>query len=456
MSVSRASGLPALTAVEAARQLKAGEFSARDYALALLDRVRETEPDVAAWASLDRDYLLAQADAADERLRAGTAVGELHGVPIGVKDIIDTAALPTENGTVLHAGRQPAHDAAAIVRMFAAGGLLMGKTVTTELATYAPGKTRNPHDLAHTPGGSSSGSAAAVAAGMVPLAIGTQTNGSVIRPASFCGVVGYKPTAGWISRRGILRQSPVLDQVGVFARTVEDAALLAQCLAGQDADDPAAGPRTAPRWLEAARDPLLASPLFGLVRTPMWDRVAPDARAALLDLVKALGSRATEVEMPQDSESVLALHRLVMEADIAASFDSEYRRGRDQLSASLRGQIERGRAVSPGDYRMALERRALVATTFGRMFEQVDALLTPAALGTAPRGLEATGDPVMCTLWTFTGQPAISLPLLRGANGLPIGVQLVGPRDDDARLLRTAQWLTAALAVPHAGGMHAQ
>jgi Asp-tRNA(Asn)/Glu-tRNA(Gln) amidotransferase A subunit family amidase len=441
-SLTGASGIAQLGATQAVEQMKAGALGARDYSQALLERVGQVEDQVQAWTALDPEFLLTQADAADAAHRAGTSFGPLHGVPVGVKDIVDTSELPTENGTVLHAGRQPQRDATVVARLREAGGLLMGKTVTTELATYAPGKTRNPHNPAHTPGGSSSGSAAAVAAGMAPLAIGTQTNGSIIRPASFCGVVGYKPSAGWISRSGVLVQSPALDQVGVYGRSIEDVALLAQCLAGHDPQDPATRPRATPPLLAAARGELAVPPVIAFVRTPMWERMAPDAQHAFLALAQFLGSRVVELELPQASSGFLELHRLVMEADIAGSFEVEYERGRDRLSASLRGQIERGRQVTAVDYRRALDRREAIRAALDTLYDRFDAILAPAALGTAPPGLDATGDPVMCTLWTFTGQPAISLPLLHGANGLPIGVQLVGRRDEDARLLRTAQWLS--------------
>jgi Asp-tRNA(Asn)/Glu-tRNA(Gln) amidotransferase A subunit family amidase len=440
------SGLSLLGAFAAAEQMKTGALGAREYALALLDRVAQTEPEVQAWAFLAPEFVLAQAEAADQAQHAGTAFGPLHGVPVGVKDIIDTSEMPTENGTVLHAGRQPQRDATVVTRLRAAGALLMGKTVTTELATYAPGKTRNPCNPAHTPGGSSSGSAAAVAAGMVPLAIGTQTNGSVIRPASFCGVVGYKPSSGWISRAGILVQSPPLDQVGVYGRSVDDVALLAQCLVGHDPQDTATRPRAAPPLLAAALGEPPVPPSIAFLRTPMWDRVAPDAQAAFAQLARFLGARMTEIELPPAATDFLDVHHLLMEADIAASFDHEYKRGRDRLSASLRGQIERGRLVSAGDYRRALESREAIRGAIDRAFGRFDAVLTPATLGTAPLGMDGTGDPVMCTLWTLTGQPALCLPLLHGANGLPIGVQLVGQRDDDARLLRTAQWLSRTVA----------
>jgi Asp-tRNA(Asn)/Glu-tRNA(Gln) amidotransferase A subunit family amidase len=435
------SKLAGLSAVDAAAQMRAGEFTAREYAAALLAQVREVDPQVQAWAHLDEGYLLRQADAADATHAAGAAYGDLQGVPVGLKDIIDTAALPTENGTVLHAGRQPQRDVALVDRLIGAGGLVMGKAVTTELATYSPGKTRNPHDPQHTPGGSSSGSAAAVAAGMTPLAVGTQTNGSVIRPASFCGVVGFKPTAGLISRRGVLKQSPTLDQIGLFARDVEDVALLAQCLAGHDADDPATRARATPPLLRVARQDPPVQPAFAFVKTPMWDRVSADAQAALMELVRRLGERVAPLELPPDSISAIDWHHTIMESEIAASFRNEFDRGAERLSASLRGQIERGRKVTAVDYRFALERKVETANAFDKLFEPFDAVLTLSALGTAPRGLETTGDPIMCTLWTFGGQPAISLPLLKGANGLPIGVQLVGRRDDDARLLRTARWL---------------
>jgi Asp-tRNA(Asn)/Glu-tRNA(Gln) amidotransferase A subunit family amidase len=427
VTIAPATGLAALGAVQAAQRLSDGSLTARDYALALLARVEEVEAEVQAWTRLDTGYLLAQADAADRAHRAGARLGALHGLPVGVKDIIDTARLPTENGTVLHEGRQPADDAVVVARLQAAGGLVMGKTVTTELATYFPGKTRNPHNTAHTPGGSSSGSAAAVAAGMAPLAIGTQTNGSVIRPASFCGVVGYKPTAGWLPGAGVLRQSPALDQLGAFARTVDDVALLAQSLCLRDLGEPLAHQR---------------EPVLGFARTPMWPRVAPDAQAAFTGFVQGLRGFVVDLELPARTGAAIDWHRALMEAEISASFEAEYERGRDRLSASLRAQIERGRAVTEGDRRRAMDERAALGEAFDGLFDSVDAILTPATLGTAPAGLDATGDPVMCTLWTFTGHPAITLPLLKGADGLPIGVQLVGRRDGDAGLLCIARWLS--------------
>ncbi len=425
--------------------MHAGELSATDYVAALLERVDEVEPQVQAWACLDRAYLLEQAQRCDDERARGVEPGPLAGVPVGLKDIIDTRCLPTEDGTPLHAGRTPRTDAALVRRLIGAGALVMGKTVTTELATFSPGQTRNPHNPAHTPGGSSSGSAAAVAAGMVPLAVGTQTNGSVIRPASFCGVYGFKPSFGLIARSGVLTQSPSLDQVGVFGRSLEDVALLAQALCGHDEADPATRPQASPplQRLATAEPPM--PPTVAFVRTPFWPRMDDDARAAFEELREALGARAVEMDLPEIAPAALEWHRTIMEADIAASFALEYERGREQLSGSLRGQIERGQRITAVDYRRAIERMPALLAEFDAWFTEVDAIVTPAALGTAPAGLESTGDPIMCTLWTLAGMPAVSLPLLHGANGLPLGVQMVGRKHDDARLLRTARWLEATL-----------
>ena len=437
--------LAGLSATEATRRLAEGEFSSVDYARALLARVDQVEPQVQAWAHLDPAYLLAQAEAADHSRALGQPTGPLFGIPVGIKDIIDTADLPTEDGTVLHAGRQPGEDAALVRRLRAAGGLVMGKTVTTELATYAPGKTRNPHHPEYTAGGSSSGSAAAVAAGMVPLAVGAQTNGSVIRPASFCGVYGFKPSAGLIARTGVLTQSPPLDAIGVFGRTLGDVALLAQSLAGHDPQDPMTRLVATPPLARMAASEAPLPPTLAWVATPFWDRLAPDAREAFEELVELLAGRIAPFELPPTAADAIDWHRTVMEADLAGSFAVEYESGRDQLSASLCAQIQRGRAITAVAYRQALSRVAVLRASFDNLFDHVDAIVTPASLGTAPAGLETTGDPLMCTLWTFLGLPALSLPLLHGENGLPIGVQLVGRHGDDGRLLRTANWLVESV-----------
>ena len=434
-----------LSAADAARALHGGAISAEQLMQSCLDRVREVDGEVQAWAHLDADHALARSRARDETRRQGAAVGPLHGVPVGIKDIIDTADMPTEDGTVLHAGRLPVHDAAVVRALRAAGAVIMGKTVTTELATYFPGKTRNPHNPEHTPGGSSSGSAAAVAAGMVPVAIGTQTNGSVIRPAAYCGVYAFKPTFGLIPRSGILKQSRALDQVGVFARTLEDIALVTEQLIGADEADPDTHPR--------ARLPLLATlaeapplpPSIAFVKTPLWDRAEPQTREAFAELVAHLGDRVSEVELPESASRAWEWQRTVMEAEMAANYDAEWERGRDRLSESLRAQLARGRAISALEYQKARARMAMVNEALAEIFLNCDAILTPSAAGAAPRGLDSTGDPAFCTLWTFCGMPALNLPLMTAANGLPLGAQLVGPRMGDARLLRTARWMSETI-----------
>ena len=435
-----------LSAMDAARAISDGAISAEQLMQACLARVREVDGEVQAWAHLDADHALARARARDEIRAQGAAIGPLHGIPVAIKDIIDTADMPTEDGTVLHAGRLPVADAVLVSALRAAGAVIMGKTVTTELATYFPGKTRNPHNPEHTPGGSSSGSAAAVAAGMVPLAVGTQTNGSVIRPAAYCGVYGFKPTHGLIPRSGVLKQSRALDQIGVFARTLEDIALIAGELIIADEADPDTRPRARAPLLATLREEPPLPPTIAFVKTPMWDRAEPETRDAFAELVAHLGNSVSEVELPASASRAWEWQRTVMEAEMAANFDAEWDRGRDRLSDSLRGQLERGRAISALDYQKALARMSMVNEALSEIYSGFDAILTPSAAGTAPRGLESTGDPAFCTLWTFCGMPALNLPLMSGANGLPLGVQLVGPRMGDARLLRTARWLTGVLA----------
>jgi Asp-tRNA(Asn)/Glu-tRNA(Gln) amidotransferase A subunit family amidase len=433
------------SAADAARAIRDGAFSSVELVEACLARAREVDPKVQAWAYLDPEHALAQARIFDEQRREGRPLGPLHGVPVGIKDIFDTADMPTEDGTVLHAGRTPATDAAAVARLRAAGAVIMGKTVTTELATYAPGKTRNPHNAEHTPGGSSSGSAAAVACGMVPVALGSQTNGSVIRPAAYCGVYGFKPTHGLISRHGVLKLSRALDHVGVFARTIEDIALACEELAGFDERDPDTRMRARIPFLRIAAEELPVPPRLAFVKTPIWDRTEPDTREAFSELVGHLGDRVEEFALPESAQEALEWHRTIMEAEMAASLVVEYERGRDKMSDSLRAQLERGRKHSAFDYQAALARVPLLNEGFAELFKRYDAILTPAVAGTAPKGLASTGDPAFCTLWTLCGMPALSLPLMQGANGLPLGLQLIGPRHDDARLLRTARWLAATV-----------
>jgi Asp-tRNA(Asn)/Glu-tRNA(Gln) amidotransferase A subunit family amidase len=435
-----------LSAADAARAIADGAITSEQLVEACLARVREVDGEVQAWAFLDPEHALAQARARDRDRSEGRPIGPLHGVPVGIKDIIDTCDMPTEDGTVLHAGRTPAHDATVVAALRAAGAVIMGKTVTTECAYFSPGKTRNPHDTRHTPGGSSSGSAAAVAAGMVPLALGSQTNGSVIRPAAFCGVYGFKPTHGLVPRHGVMRLSRSLDHVGVFARTLEDVALLAESLVGWDENDPDTRPRAAIPFRQVAAQAPPLPPLLAFVKPPVWERAEQETKEAFAELTEQLAARVVEVELPPLTAEALDWHQTIMAAEMAANLDREFEQGRERLSAALRDQLARGREVRALDYQRALARVPLLNQGFAELFERCDAIVTPATAGTAPQGLESTGDPSFCTLWTLCGMPALNLPLMRGANGLPLGVQLVGPRDADARLLRTAGWLVAQVS----------
>jgi Asp-tRNA(Asn)/Glu-tRNA(Gln) amidotransferase A subunit family amidase len=320
----------------------------------------------------------------------------------------------------------------------------MGKTVTTEYAYFHPGKTRNPHDKTRTPGGSSSGSAAAVAALMVPGAIGSQTNGSTIRPAAYCGVVGYKPSHGLIPRSGALLLSRALDHVGTFARSVEDAALLAEVMAGYDDEDPDTRPMARPPLASTAVSEPPLPPRFAFVRSAVWDQAEPVTREAFAELVEALGEAAAEVELGQSFEKAIRWQQVVMEVEMAHNFHRDYETGRDRLSEPLRKLIERGRQYPAIDYTAALAGSATLNTVLDEVFNEYDAILTPAAPGEAPRG-EATGSPIFCTTWTYLGTPAVTVPLLRSEAGLPLGMQLVGRRGNDARLLRTAHWLVKTL-----------
>ena len=431
-----------LSASDAARAISQGSISSEQLVEACLARIRAAEPQVQAWQYLDPEHALAQARARDLDHKEGRASGPLHGVPVGIKDIIDTTDMPTEDGTVLHAGRAPDDDATVVAMLRAAGAVIMGKTVTTECATFAPGKTRNPHNPEHTPGGSSSGSAAAVAAGMVPLALGTQTNGSVIRPAAFCGVYGFKPTHGLIPRQGILKLSRTLDQVGVFARTLEDIALLAEQLTGYDERDPDTRSRARIPFVQVAASEPPLTPRIAFVKTPLWERVDDETREAFAELAGVLGEQCEEFELPGSLREAWDWHRTIMEAEMALNFDLEWEKGRDRLSESLRDQLARGREVPALAYQKAVARIPTLNQGFDDLFARFDAVLTPSAAGTAPP-LATTGDPAFCTLWTLCGMPAISLPLMSGENGLPLGAQIVGPRGDDARLLRTARWFVS-------------
>jgi amidase len=419
-----------LGAAELAGLLARRELTAERLARACLERIAAREPEVRAFAHLDPERVLAGARALDR----GALRGPLHGLPIGVKDIIDTFDYPTEHGSAIYAGNRPASDAACVALARTAGALVLGKTVTTEFATFAPGPTTNPRKPAHTPGGSSSGSAAAVADCMLPLAFGTQTGGSVIRPAAYCGVVGYKPSFDLLPRAGVKAISESLDTVGVFARSVEDAALFVAALSGREA-------LHVPRALRAPR--------LGLCLTPQWPAARPETHEFFDDIAGHLsrrGAHVTSLALPQEFDALAALHGTVWDYEIARCLADEYARHRERIGDALRGKLERGRAASADAYDVAQRAVRTCRARLAEALQDCDALVAPAAPGEAPAGLSSTGDSIFNRMWTLLHAPAVCVPVRPGPLGLPLGVQLVGRIGDDARTLACAHWVQVSEA----------
>jgi len=420
-----------LSARDAAQQIAAGRLSAEALVTACLERIAEREPVVGAWHYLDPEAALAAA----RRCDASAPSGPLHGIPIAVKDLIDTADMPTGYGSAIYARHRPAADAACVALARAAGAIVLGKTVTTEFACFTPGKTANPRNPAHTPGGSSSGSAAAVADGMVPLAFGTQTAGSVIRPASFCGVVGYKPSFGTIPRAGVKMLCDSLDTIGTMARSVADAAFFAGVVAGRPALRDIAIP--------------VAPPRFGLYRTPMWDEDEPSTAAALEHARAALeraGARVDDVAAPSEHRRLTEAQETVMGFELVRGLAYERLQHSAELSPRLAQQLDAGMTVGADVYDAAMAETAAARARLDAFFGPCDAVLAPAAPGEAPRGLGYTGNPLFNRMWTLLGVPCVTLPALWGDSGLPTGIQLIGRVGDDAGLMAAALFAERALA----------
>lgn len=420
-----------LTASQARAAILAGRLSATALAESCLARIAEREPIVRAFVHLDPVRVLEAARAAD----AAGCPGLLGGIPVGVKDVIDTHDMPTAMNSPIWAGWQPRGDAACVAWTRAQGAIVLGKTVTTEFATRHPGPTANPHDPRRTPGGSSSGSAASVADFMAPLAFGTQTAGSIIRPAAYCGVVGYKPSYGTISRIGMKIMSDSLDTMGMMARSVADCALFAGALSGRDLGDPDAAAPRAPR--------------VGLCRGPTWAMAAPET-AVLLDQVAVALSRAGAAvlprELPAGFSALVEAHPLVMNIESARALGFELTRHRDQVSAALREKLEPALAEPIARYDWAKAVFAECQAGFPAALEGLDVLVTPAAPGEAPVGLDWTGDPAFNFIWTSLHVPCVTVPAGRGPNGMPLGIQIVGRRGEDAAVLAWARWVQATLA----------
>jgi amidase len=418
-----------LGAAEAIAGLASGELTAEAVTRACLDRAEERKS-VKAWTWLDREQALAQARAAD---RAGRP-GPLVGLPIGVKDIIDTVDMPTEHGSPIYRGNRPFADAACVALLRMAGGTIMGKTVTTEFANRFPGATVNPHNPAHTPGGSSSGSAAAVADFQVPAALGTQTGGSVIRPAAFCGVVGYKPSFGEFNRSGIKLQCHNLDTLGIICRRVEDLPpLRAALVAGR------------PHRID--RD--VSAPRIAVCRTPGWDAAAPATQALIeraAERLAAAGATVREVAFAPEFAGILEYHRRIFNFEAARNYAYEYEEHHDEVSQALRDTVlTPGRELPLAAYVEAIETAEAFRRHVDDILDGVDALLTPSAAGEAPEGLGSTGDPCFNSIWTLAWTPCITLPAGAGPKGLPLGVQMVGARMRDESLFDIAAWAEARL-----------
>jgi Asp-tRNA(Asn)/Glu-tRNA(Gln) amidotransferase A subunit family amidase len=434
--------LERLTASEARRELESGRLTSEALVSEHLARIAERDDAVGAWTIVDSEAALKAARASDARRAEGRPASPLDGLPVGIKDIIDTKDFPTEYGSEVFAGRRPDADAFIVGQLKAAGAIIIGKTVTTELAFFGPGRTRNPHDLARTPGGSSSGSAAAVADHQVPLALGTQTAGSVIRPASYCGVIGFKPTFGYTSRSGVLAQSPPLDTIGGYARSVEDIALLFDAISGFDPSDLDMTPVAKPSLLKALQDPAPRVPRFAFIKTLAWPQADAAMKTAFEAFAGSFGARAEIVvsTLPADFEDILRLPQIVQFYDIARNYGPIADANPDRVSEKLKEIIAEGRTFSAADYAAAHAEQESLYEVLRPLIADYDAILTPAAMGPALVGLSSTGSPLFNAIWTYLGMPCISLPLIN-VEGLPVGVQLVATRGNDAALLRAANWM---------------
>lgn len=410
-----------------------------------LSVINETDKDIGAWASLDENHALSQARELDTIRMSGRPVGALHGIPVGIKDIFDTSDLPTERGSPLCKNRTPTEDSAVVEKLKEAGAVIMGKTVTTEFAFMHPSATRNPHNPEYSPGGSSSGSAASVAAGHVSLAVGSQTNGSVVRPASFCGVYGFKPSRGLVSRHGALETSNTLDQVGFFARDVGDIALMADALTGYDRADNATHLLPKPAMLKAYLSDVPVPPTLAWFDMPYADQYANDASAGFDELLDVLGVTVERIPTPQSFSALIPCHKIIHEYEIVRCLQSEIGDELEGISETIKPTLIAAKDITDAQYQEALEIRAAADDWFAQFFLDYDAILTPSALGEAPKIGDGTGNPVCCTIWTLCGLPCINLPLLTGDNDLPIGVQLVGALNEDDRLLRTTRHILTQL-----------
>ena len=430
-----------LSLEELAEKIKSGQLSSVEVCEKYIDRIKKFEKDVKAWAHFDKKVLLEKATEADEHRKAGKPTGSLHGVPIAVKDIIGTVDMPTECGTVIRKGKSYSQNAEIIDLLHASGAIVMGKTATSELAYLGPPATTNPHDKNRTPGGSSSGSAASVASFMAPASIGSQTGGSVIRPASYCGVVGYKPSYGLISRNGVLRTSFSLDQIGMFGRKVEDVAMLAKVLIKKDKYDAATIHYSTENILSETKKGPIFEPKFIFYKTDHWKIIDKKSRESFEYFIKSFKKNIEIFDTPSYFKDIHKYHQIIHETDLANNFSVYYKKFKKKLSKYMQDAISNGNKYTAKEYAEAIDFMKRSYESYEEVFEDYHGVLSPSSPGVAPKGLKSTGTAEFNKVWSYLGTPCISLPLLEGENNLPLGVQLIGNKYDDHRFLGVANWL---------------
>ena len=430
-----------LSLEELAKKIKDAELTSVEVCEKYIERINKFEKDVKAWAHFDKKVLLEKATEADDHRRSGKPVGLLHGVPIAVKDIIGTVDMPTECGTVIRKGKSYSQNAEIIDLLHASGAIVMGKTATSELAYLGPPATTNPHDKNRTPGGSSSGSAASVASFMAPASIGSQTGGSVIRPASYCGVVGYKPSYGLISRNGVLRTSYSLDQIGMFGRKVEDVAMLAKVLIKKDKYDAATIHYSTENILSETKKGPIFEPKFIFYKTDHWKIIDKKSRESFEYFIKSFKKNIEIFDTPSYFKDIHKYHQIIHETDLANNFSIYFKKFKKKLSKYMQDAISNGNKYTAKEYAEAIDFMKRSYESYEEVFEDYHGVLSPSSPGVAPKGLKSTGTAEFNKVWSYLGTPCISLPLLEGENNLPLGVQLIGNKYDDHRFLGVANWL---------------
>lgn len=442
---------PSSSARHLINQMSQGLIDSEALTQAYLDRIDATDDSLAAWAHINPALSLQQAVEADNRRRQGRATGSLHGIPVGIKDNIDTADMPTERGSPIYSNRLPTSAAAVIENLRESGAVILGKTVTTELAWMQQSNTHNGVNPLFSPGGSSSGSAAAVAAGHVPLALGSQTGGSVIRPASYNGIYGYKPSRGLVSRRGVLETSPTLDQMGVFGTDIGDLCLLVDAIKGYDSADPACALTPPPELLNGYLSQVPVNPSLVWIDMPYADRYSEELKAGadeLCDVIGQLGGSLERIPAPISFSALPACHNIIYGVEILKCLSNEWANHKELLSEVATQGLKLAESRTNDEYQEAIGIMQAAQEWFETFFHDYDGILTPSAPDIAPAYGDGTGDPICCVIWTLCGLPCLSMPLLTGAQDMPIGIQLIGAHNRDDRLMRTSRWLIDALNQP--------